>query len=463
MDPILKNKIYDAYDDENIDGLGDLLIEAGFTSDERNAIYDAYDKEQENIFGDLVSSKQTLGDNPRQQEIDSLRNESNVALAEAEEIRTNLNKPINSPEEMVEYIMINNLNGGKPRDIIMKEIAAFPNLSKAQLMQEPLIKQILMGMGDISTIPGRTIRASVMAPEGEFFETLAETQPTSDGIVGQIGESIAQSPATVPLMMTGVGSIPTLMAVGSAGAIADEAYHSTDDTGVLDYLVSGTVGGLAPAGLMKLGKIIQSRGANFVKKFLVDKGKPFQEAEDMLSAIETRMTKLADENPRIMTKSKPKELKGSEKAARKLFDTLAERKKVLNTKISDLQKSITKSNKKRPDYEDNYLTLQIREELISLIDKAAKLPKKTGKSIVDWGQARLLDLERMYNTTQLSIETLLPTKPISSGLWNVGYQGYENTLGEIPYQQVGNEIYDTLSEGVFGQDKTTTNLNTLAK
>lgn len=438
----LLNKIRTAYESESED-LGSLLKEAGFTEQELNSLRTAYEDENDAAFGAIIKSK---FDNQPMSKADSLRQESVIEMDKVKEIQQNLEEP-KTFNETIDYIMNNNMNDGRSREEVEREVAAFPKLTQSQINDDPWYKQVLKGIGDIVTIPGRTARMSIM---DEGIGGLGETQPTSDNIIGQVAEGIAQSPSSVPLLMTGVGSIPMLATVGTAGAVADEAYHADDETGTLDYLVSGAIGGLTPAALVKVGKVIQGRGANFVKKFLMDKGKTLQETEDILTAVTSRINELIKDKPRTAVKGK---LKGSEKAAKKLINSLQKRKSILNTKITNLEKALTKTTRKASEgkYTDSNLDIEfraIKNDLIDLIEKIketpSKLVNKGTKKLLDWTEARLFDVERMYNNAAAKLEELIPTKPISGGMWSTGYQGFEKSYGELPYDVIGGQLYENI-------------------
>lgn len=282
----LKNKIYDAYDNEDNEGLGDLLIEAGFNKEERNKVYDAYDSGDGKIFGNVFGP---LFDSIR--ETDAVVEEKSLPTQIKESMFPRYTKGIEEGRDVI-----------NPVDIESGEIGSFlPGVSN---------KQLAAAFGDMFSLSGRV--ASGLAGnikrliEGDLtaeemikanLEDIGQTHGTdTQNVVLKFVEDYIRDPALLPSLATGgavgaltkpveairkfkgatklANTLPYLKrgAQGAAAGVADVGVQDymndyamdEDRIQLSDYALGGTVGAVMP-GLADKSKALGEKVYNVMK------------------------------------------------------------------------------------------------------------------------------------------------------------------------------------------------------
>lgn len=267
MDKELLNKIRNAYETED-PSLGLLLKEAGFSEKQLNQLRDAYEKEDDKAFGSIILSGPTkvLTDSEKQAIEDSKYIEEHGQEAFNQKIQEEAKLKQAQEKERIFYEEFAKDYPGESHQQILERIAqyraGFPKQAELAKEGAPGYEQWLAGIGDIMSAPGRVLRAGLLPSDDEgFLEHMSETEPTSDNFLGRVGESVLQSPSTIPFIAASPATIPGLIMAGSTAGITDEMY-SPGESDWVDYTISGTLGAGAPLA----GKYVASKLPGLTKE-----------------------------------------------------------------------------------------------------------------------------------------------------------------------------------------------------
>jgi hypothetical protein len=156
----------------------------------------------------------------------------------------------------------------------------FPGRAKsmAKTGEDYGVSQTLVGMGDISSLPGRIVGATIdeKLNDVDWGESLGQTHSESDHIPGsdkernfggKMVQGMLRDPTMIPVMVTGVGVAPKV--VGKAGVIGGGAilgagsgfesglmrpFLEDTDLNAADVAIEAAGGGVVGAGLPMIGK-----------------------------------------------------------------------------------------------------------------------------------------------------------------------------------------------------------------